>query len=177
MEENRTDRKLVRDLMKVGVVTCLPDTPLADLVGVFLEGDVEAVAVLNTDRHCLGIVTQDDLLEAYIAGDYAGLQAGDLLREEIPRVPPDIPLEAAAQIMRDRHVRVVYQMHHAGGWEYPAAVLTYRHFLRHMAAQSGLDDLSDLGLQAKRELPLDSFIRRRDTARRKASGPDKMEDG
>jgi CBS domain-containing protein len=161
--------------MKVGVPACLPDTPLAELLPLFLGGDVEAVAVLSTDRHCLGVVTQDTLLDAYITGDFASLCASDLMREDIPQIPPDIPVGAAAQLMRDQGVRAAYQMHHAGGWGYPAAVVTYRHFLRYMAAALGLEDISDLGLSASREAPLDAFIERRYAARRNALQTDSGE--
>ncbi len=60
-------------------------------------------------------------------------------------------------------------MHHAGGIEYPAAMLSYTHLLRHLAMESA-DDLSDLGIKADRESPLEAFYKRRDAARRQAQG-------
>jgi hypothetical protein len=82
----------------------------------------------------------------------------------VPTVPPDVPLTAAAQIMLDMNVRAVYMTHHAGGIEYPAAWLTYTHLLRHLVG----DDLADLGIRADRESPLDTFLRRREEARKRA---------
>ena len=84
----------------------------------------------------------------------------------MPQVPPDIPLTTAAQIMRDQHVRSVFMMHHASGIVYSAAVLTYKHLLRHMAASDD-NELADLGNQATRKSPLETFIERRDAARAK----------
>ena len=43
---------------------------------------------------------------------------------------------------------------------------SYSHFLRHMAMEDE-DDLRDLGIKADRELPLASFFKRRDEARRR----------
>jgi hypothetical protein len=43
-------------------------------------------------------------------------------------------------------------------------VLSYRHLLRYMTASSE-DDLKDLGISAQRQMPLESFIKRRDEAR------------
>jgi len=86
----------------------------------------------------------------------------------VPQIPPDIPLTAAAQIMQDQNLRIVFLMHHAGGIEYPAAMLSYKHLLRHMAMEED-DDLADLGIKAERESPLESFYKRRDAARRRAS--------
>lgn len=49
----------------------------------------------------------------------------------------------------------------------PAAFLSYRHILRHMAAKDE-EELKDLGLAAERKSPIEQFIERRDEARRKA---------
>jgi hypothetical protein len=91
------------------------------------------------------------------------------MRPDVPTMPPDIPLTAAAQIMQDMGVRIVYMTHHAGGIEYPAAYLTYKHLLRHLAARDE-EELKDLGIKAEREAPLETFFRRRDEALRKARG-------
>jgi len=90
------------------------------------------------------------------------------MRPDVPELPPDIPLAAAAQLMRDMGVRVIFLNHHAGGIKYPAAYLTYRHLLRHLAARDG-EDLKDLGIKAEREAPLEVFLRRRDEALRKVT--------
>ncbi len=89
------------------------------------------------------------------------------MQERVPQVPPDIPLTAAAQMMRDMHVRSVFLMPNAAGISYSAAVLTYKHLLRHMAAEND-NELADLGNQAARKGPLESFIERRDAAREAA---------
>jgi hypothetical protein len=97
------------------------------------------------------------------------LTAHDILREGVPQVPPDIPVQAAAQIMLDLGVHTLYLMHHAGGIEYPAAKISCWHFLRHIAARD-VEELSDLGINAQRSSPLDVFIQRRDKARKSARG-------
>lgn len=71
-------------------------------------------------------------------------------------VPPDIPLTAAAQMMRDRGVRVLFMMHHAGGIEYPAAMLTASHLMRHIAMIDE-EDLRDLGIHAAGKSPVELF--------------------
>jgi predicted transcriptional regulator len=158
---------LVRDLMTVGVATCAPDTPLAEVVRFLLDKDQEAVVVSRDDKHALGIVTQDELVRAYGREDLQALKAEDVMRIDIPQLPPDIPLAAAAQVMRDQRVRAVFMMHHAGGVVYPAAVLTYRHLLRHMGAQEN-ENLRDLGIYAERKTPIETFLERREAARRAA---------
>ena len=157
---------LVRDLMTVGVPTCAPGTSVEDIAQLMVKNGWEAVIVLDPEeRHALGVVSQVDLVRVYAQGKPAGLRAEDVMQSSIPKVPPDIPLQAAAQIMQDNGVRALFLMHHAGGIEYPAAWITYRHFIRHLAA-SDAGELKDLGIYASRESPLQSFIQRRDQARR-----------
>ena len=85
----------------------------------------------------------------------------------MPELGADLPLTVAAQIMKDKRIRIAYMMHNAGGIIYPAAFLSYRHILRHMAARDE-NELKDLGLAAERKSPIEQFIERRDEARRKA---------
>ena len=163
---------LVRDLMTVGVDTCKTDTAVLDLARLMLKKGLEAVVVLDEDGCAQGVVSLEELSRLY--GRFAGsgqavlqeLTAGAIMREGVPQVPPDISLAAAAQMMRDQGVRAVFLMHHAGGIEYPAGVLTYTHLVRHMAARDA-SELSDLGIHADRTPPLEAFIKRRDEARKR----------
>jgi CBS domain-containing protein len=160
------ERELVRDLMSVGVPTCAPQTPLQQVASLLLKSDIDCVVVLDPEGHAPGVVSQDDLVKVYAQGGWDRLVAEDVMQENIPQLPPDIPLTTAAQIMRDQKVRSVFIMHHAGGVIYSAAVLTYKHFLRHIAAKDD-EELQDLGTQAARKGPLEAFIERRDAARRR----------
>jgi len=166
-EEEKSQVKLVRDLMTVGVPTCNAETPVIDLARMVLEQGWEAVVVLDDlEGHALGVVSQDELITAYIHAEGRNQNAGEIMRDGVPQVPPDIPVAAAAQLMQDLKVRVLYLMHHAGGIEYPAAMISYRHLLRHLTANNDTE-LRDLGIQAERQTPLEMFIQRRDAARNK----------
>ncbi len=161
------DRRLVRDLMQVGVPSCAPEIPVAELAQEFLERGLEGVIVLDERGHGVGAVTRRELLHAFIDGETEGRCAEDIMRDDVPQAPPDIPLTAAAQIMEDLQVRILFIMHHAGGISYPAAILTGSHILRFLAATNETE-LDDLGIRARREEPLQAFYRRRDEARRNA---------
>lgn len=162
--------KLVRDLMTVGVKTCSPNTPIDEVARLLLENNLEDLIVLDEGK-ALGVVGRDDLLRAYIqhhlrgTASFAEMTAGEVMREGVPQVPPDIPLPAAAQIMQDLKVRTLFLMHHAAGIEYPAAFISYWHILRHLAAHNP-EELQDLGIKAQRQAPLEKFIEKREKARR-----------
>ena len=153
--------KLVRDLMTVGVLTCGPQTPVKTIAKAIIEKDLEAVVVLDQEGHALGFVSQDELVQAYSQGNYEDVVAQKIMKDGIPQIPPDIPIAAAAQLMQDQGLRVFFLMHHAGGIEYPAAVISYKHFLRHLMIEE-VSELKDLGIRANRKAPLDAFIERRE---------------
>ncbi len=156
--------------MTVGVQTCPPSTPIAEIARLLLDRDLEAVVVLDREGHAAGIVGREELVRAYARGATEALTAEQVMHEGVPQVPPDIPLTAAAQLMADQGVRAFFLMHNAGGIIYPAAFITYKHLIRLLAATSDAD-LSDLGIEAARKAPLDVFIERRDAARKQARQP------
>lgn len=158
--------KLIRDLMTVGVFTCPPKTLVVDLVREMLKRELEAAVVQDAEGQAIGVVTLSELVDAYSKGGYKNKTVDEIMRPGLPQLPPDIPVSAAAQIMQDEGVRVIFLMHNAGGISYPAALITFAHILRHMAMETE-EDIDDLGIQAKRQAPLDVFLERREQARRK----------
>ncbi|MHB8777458.1 MAG: CBS domain-containing protein [Anaerolineales bacterium] len=158
---------LVRDLMTVGVPTCKWDSPIADVARFLLEHYVEAMCVLDAEGHGIGVVGEQELISAYGKDNLDDLKAEDIMSEGVPELGADIPLAVAAQMMKDKGIRIAYMMHNAAGIIYPAAFISYRHILRHMAAKDE-KDLKDLGLAAERKSPIEQFIERRDAARKKS---------
>jgi len=162
-----TEAKLVRDLMTVGVPTCKWETAIKDVARYILEHHVEAMCVLDEEGHGVGVIGEQELVSAYGKENLDELKAEDVMSEGVPELGADIPLTVAAQMMKDQGIRIAYMMHNAGGIIYPAAFISYRHILRHIAA-SDEKDLKDLGIAAERKSPIEQFIERRDEARRKA---------
>jgi CBS domain-containing protein len=175
MANTESKMKLVRDLMTVGVVTCSQDTPAQVIAQTILEKEIEGVVVLDEEGHALGVVGQDELICAYASGDYEKKTAQDIMTDGMPQIPPDIPAGVAGQLMQDQGLRAFYLTHHAGdhagGIEYPAAVITYKHLLKHLASQSD-EELKDIGIHAERKPPLDTFIEQRDATKKQNTNID-----
>jgi len=91
--------------------------------------------------------------------DVRTLTVADVMKPDIPEVPPDIPAAAAAQIMLDQSIREIYLMHHGGGASWPAAVLRFEDILRYLSAESEAD-VADLGAGAPRTSPIEAFMER-----------------
>lgn len=165
--------KLVRDLMTIGVPTCKHDSPVVDIARFLIENNVEEMVVLGTEGEGVGVVGYEELVNAYIvpAGDHREnireLTAEDVMREGVTELPSDIPLTVAAQMMKDKGVRVAYMNHNSAGIIYPAAMISYKHIVRHLAAKDE-SELKDLGLAAERKSPVEVFLERKNDARKKA---------
>jgi len=161
------ERKLVRDLMQVGVTTVPPTMPVRKIAELMLERSLDAVIVLDPDDgHAVGVISQVELVKAYIQDNAQTLVASNIMSEDVPQAPPDIPLKAACEMMIDQRQRTFFLMHHAGGAVYPAAFLSFFHILRHLLAEEETD-LQGLGIEAKRNNPVEMYIERRDAARRR----------
>ncbi len=156
--------KLVRDLMHIGVVTCQADTLLVEAVRTLLRDGLESFIVLDENGHAVGMFSRREAVAIYGRSgadmrDVGTLTVADVMRPDIPEVPPDIPATAAAQIMLDRSIREIYLMHHGGGASWPAAVLRFEDVLRHLSAESEAD-VADLGTGAPRTSPIEAFMER-----------------
>ena len=162
-----TSTKLVRDLMTVGVPTCKLSTPIIEIANFLLNHNVEEMVVLGSEGEGVGIVGFEELVAAFKDEPVDQIIAEDVMREGVPELPSDIPVVLAAQIMRDKGIRVGYMMHNSAGIIYPAASISYRHILRLITAKDE-SELRDLGLAAERKSPIDQFIERRDEARKRA---------
>ncbi len=158
---------LIRDLMTVGVPTCKANTPLVDIARFLIENHVEELVVLGEEGEGIGVCGYKELVNAYERDNVRELTAEDVMTEGIPELPSDIPLKLAAQLMRDKNIRVAYMNHNSAGIIYPAALISYKHLVRHLAARDGAE-LKDLGIYAERRSPLEQFIERREEARKQA---------
>ena len=164
---NMFEVKLVRDLMTVGVPTCKTTTTIVDVARFLIENNVEEMVVLGEEGEGVGVCGYKELVKAYDRDDARELIAEDIMSEGVPELPSDIPLKLAAQLMRDKNIRVAYMNHNSAGIIYPAASISYKHLVRHLAANDE-EDLKDLGINAERKSPLEQFIERRDEARKQA---------
>ena len=156
--------KLVRDLMHIGVETCQADTLLVEAVRTLLREELESFIVLDENSHAVGKLSRREAVAVFGVSaadmrDVKTLIVADVMRPDIPEVPPDIPATAASQIMLDRGIREIYLMHHGGGSSWPAAVLRFEDVLRYLAAESEAD-VADMGAGARRTSPIEAFMER-----------------
>jgi CBS domain-containing protein len=109
------EQATVLDAMRLGVVTCQPETPLREVARILATYRIHSVVVseIEGDRPW-GLVTDLDLAAA--AGrDLDALTARELARGELVTVGADETLARAAQLMAEHEVaHVVVVQPHSG---------------------------------------------------------------
>jgi CBS domain-containing protein len=106
------EKATVLDSMRMGVVSCPPDTPLRDVARVMATYRIHCVVVAEVAEGApLGVIADIDVAAA--AAGSRDAPAGTLARTEAITVHPDDSLQHAAQLMSDHEVThlVVVQPH------------------------------------------------------------------
>ncbi len=94
----------VRDAMRVGVITCRPETKLADVARMMVGYDVHSVVVseVGGEGELWGIVSSLDLARA--PDQLESLTAGEVASRELVTVHSNESLERAAEVMAEHGV-------------------------------------------------------------------------
>lgn len=91
----------VHNAMRVGVITCRPQTKLSDVAKMMVGYDAHSVVVADVDEGGLwGIVTSLDLARA--AEKLESLTAADVASTDLVTIPSDASLSEAGKLM-DQH--------------------------------------------------------------------------
>ena len=93
----------VHHVMRVGVVTCRPQTKLADVARMMVGYDVHSIVVEEVgERQPWGIVTSLDL--ARVPDKLDSLTAGEVANTDLVTIKSNEPLEAAAKLMAEHGI-------------------------------------------------------------------------
>lgn len=144
--------------MRIGVPTCKVGEPVVTVARQMLEQGWTAVVVMDDDGDARGWINERMLAVAYTHFDRVqALTVADIMDEDVPEAPADIPLAATVQIMADLGVDHLFFMHNAGGKSWPASILNIRDVVKALA---GPDYIKAQGMHAARPTPMDLFRQR-----------------
>jgi CBS domain-containing protein len=93
----------VHDVMRVGVVTCQPETSLRDVARIMVGYQIHSLLVgdVGSGESPWGIVTDLDIAAA-ASSDLSELAARDVASRDLVTVPANETLAGAARLMADR---------------------------------------------------------------------------
>lgn len=113
----------VHDVMRVGVVTCRPETSLEDVARMMVGYDVHSVVVAEVNGDApWGIVSSLDL--ARRPDELSSLTAGDVASSELATIGSDEPVARAAELMAERGITHLVAVQPESGR--PAGVISAR---------------------------------------------------
>lgn len=128
----------VRDAMHRGVISCRVDTPLEEIAQRLMEYQINALFVLDQSGKACGVVSQTDLVRAYVQGGWSDLVAEDIMTPDVVTVVPDIPVTAAAQLMLDKDIHRLLIVQGGLIPDRPVGVLSMSDIVREMAQEGEL---------------------------------------
>ena len=93
----------VHNVMRVGVITCRPQTKLSDVARMMVGYEIHSVVVAEVgEASPWGIVTSLDL--ARFPDELDSLTAGDVASQGLVTIKSDAPLEEAANLMAEHGI-------------------------------------------------------------------------
>jgi CBS domain-containing protein len=96
--------KLVCDIMHEGLVSCWADESLVEVARRLCDDSIHAIFVLDENGHAKGVVSQTDLVDAFVQGEWQELTASAIMNPDLVTITCDTPLEIAAAIMLNRNI-------------------------------------------------------------------------
>ncbi|MBF2087482.1 MAG: CBS domain-containing protein [Synechococcales cyanobacterium K44_A2020_017] len=148
----------VAEVMSRDPITVNPNSPLKEAIQILAERHISGLPVVDDQGKLVGVISESDLMwqqtgvtpPAYIMlldsviylenparydrelHKALGQTVGEVMTKESVTVPPSKPLNAAAQLMHDRHVRRLPVVDSDGTL---VGILTRGDIIRHMASQ------------------------------------------
>jgi len=161
-------KKLVRDLMHPGLITCSPETILGQVAILLTQQHVHALVVIDRENHPLGIISDFDLLAGeWLSADRESLvtmrklTAGELMSSPIDTAEAGLPLEEAAHLLITRDINRLLITEKGK----PVGVISLSDFVASLASeekpqrQTVGDVMSDAILVCRDQTPLISAAR------------------
>ncbi len=160
--------KLVRELMRSGVLTCPPDLTLGQVAVLLHQYHRHALFVAAQDGAILGVITDFDLLAGeWLSADRQSLAvmrkmtAGELMSTPVDTIEADVPVKDAARRMRNEVIRRLLVTEKGK----PVGVISVSDFIAYLAAGAPFgrktvgDVMSDVYLCCREKTPIVSAAR------------------
>lgn len=133
------DELRVADCMHRGVISCAPDTSLAEVAATMGSRDISAIVVMEGST-AVGLISQTDLVNAAFVQPYMrfwrGLTARHLMSTPVIAVTPDTPLADAVGLMRARRIHRLVVVA-PGEDNRPIGILSLTDVVRRLGQQVG----------------------------------------
>lgn len=129
-------RRVIKNFMRRGVITCGVGSTAAEAVRILLNNDVSSLVVVDERQNACGIVSKTDLIKLY-GKDLSVITAEDIMSSKLLTVSADTLVHEAVQLMLEHRVHQLVIVTQAGAHRRPVAIFTAGDALALMAGESG----------------------------------------
>lgn len=133
-----SDRK-VQDWMHRGVITCRPETPVAQVAALMERHDISAVVVTDENRDAVGVISRTDLVNARFIQPYMkhwrGLNAEHLMSRPVISVSADTSIDEAVQLLHEKKIHRLVVVDQSEGRIRPVGILSVTDLARHVGEE------------------------------------------
>lgn len=133
-----SDRK-VQDWMHRGVITCRPETPVAEAAAVMEKYDISALVVADENGDALGVISRTDLVNARFIQPYMkhwrGLNAEHLMSKPVISVAADTSIDEAVQLLHEKKIHRLVVVDPSQGHRRPVGILSITDLARHVGEE------------------------------------------
>lgn len=130
----------VQDWMHRGVVTCYPETPVAEVAATMDSKDISALVVVNEQGAAVGVISRTDLVNARFVQPYMkhwrGLNAEHLMTKPVISVAPDTTIDEAVQRLNEKRIHRLVVVEKASDHLRPIGILSVTDLAKHVSDQS-----------------------------------------
>ena len=126
----------VGEWMHRGVITCHPETSVADVAATMDTHDISALVVVNEGGDALGVISRTDLVNARFIQPYMkhwhGLNAEHLMSKPVISVAADTTIDEAVQRLNEKHIHRLVVVEKESGHLRPVGILSVTDLAKHV---------------------------------------------
>ena len=126
----------VGEWMHRGVITCQPETPVAEVAATLDARDISALVVVSDGGDALGVISRTDLVNARFIQPYMkhwrGLNAEHLMSKPVISVAPDTTIDEAVQMLNEKHIHRLVVVEKESGHLRPVGILSITDLTKHV---------------------------------------------
>jgi len=123
--------------MHRGVITCRPETPVAEVAETMDRNDISALVVVDQEGDALGVISRTDLVNARFIQPYMkhwrGLNAEHLMSKPVISVAVDTTISEAVQLLNEKRIHRLVVIEKIGGHGRPVGILSVTDLARHVS--------------------------------------------
>lgn len=134
----------VQEWMHRGVITCRPETSVAEVAETMDHNDISALVVVDDSGDAHGVISRTDLVNARFVQPYMkhwrGLNAEHLMSKPVISVEQDTLISEAVQLLNEKRVHRVVVVERVSGHVRPVGILSVTDLARHVGDKPATEE-------------------------------------